>query len=198
MIAHMIASVPVFRWVLGAAVGFAIAGALFHFPGSFPVGSGNLGVSPAVGALGALQGAISGAIAGALLWWAIRPLATRWLILATAVGFAVTHALGDGLSTGVDYLPIGLVGGAALGIAQLRQFRDPPAPFPYVATSSLGLAAGLVVGIALIESLGLTRLEWTPAVGMQQHGIASAVTGLLWSWGTGRRILRRRQAPAAA
>lgn len=186
------------RWILAATAGFTIAGAVFHFPGSFPVGSGNFGVSVAAGGFGGLQGAISGAVAGAILWWAIRPLASRWLILATAVGFAVTHAFGDGLPTGVDYVPIGLVGGAALGIAQLRAFRDPPAPFPYVATSSLGLAAGLVVGIALIESMGLTRLEWTPAVGIQQHAIASAVTALLWSWGTGRRILSRREAPATA
>lgn len=179
------------RWIAASTIGFAIAGVVFHFPGSFPVGSGGTELQPSAALVGGIQGAISGAIAGALMWWAVRPLASPMLIAATSLGFAVMHALGDGLPASVDYALIGLAGGATLGIAQERTFAQRPGAVRFVIGSALGVAAGIVIGLALIEALGLTRQTWTPAIGATQHGIVAALTGVLWSWSTGRRLFAR-------
>lgn len=184
------------RWIAAGTAGFTIAGVVFHFPGSFPAGSGAAELQAGAALVGAIQGAISGAIAGALLWWSARPIASRMLIAATALGFAVTHGLGDGLPSGTEYAVIGLVGGAVLGLTQQRTFAAPPGALTFVIGSALGLAAGIVLGMTLIDVIGLTRQEWTPAVGALQHGIASAITGVLWSWSTGRRLFPRRAAAA--
>jgi hypothetical protein len=182
--------VPI-AWMTAATIGFAVAGAAFHFPGSYPVGSGGLGLQPSAAAVGGIMGAVSGAIAGALLWAVARRRATWWLIPATAAGFGVTHALGDGLPWTIPYALIGLVGGAAIGAAQSRALTPPPEPVSYTIGSALGLAAGVVVGIAAVEGLGLMAQPWTPALGAQQHAISSAVAGLLWSFSTGRRLVAR-------
>jgi hypothetical protein len=178
-------------WMAAAAIGFAAAGALFHFPGSYPVGSGGLGIQPSAAAFGGIMGAVSGAVAGALLWAVARGRASLLLIPATALGFGVTHALGDGLPATVPYALIGLAGGAAIGIAQSRAFRPQVEPVSYTVGSALGLAAGIVVGIAAVEGLGLMAQPWTPALGAQQHAISSALAGLLWSFSTGRRLAAR-------
>ena len=173
---------------MAATIGFAIAGALFHFPGSFPVGTGGRQLQPEAALTGLVFGALSGAVAGALMWWAVRPRASWLLIPATALGFGLTHAMGDGSPTDVPYALIGIVGGAVLGLAQTRAFTPAPEPLSYTIGSALGIAAGIVLGIAAVEALGLMAQAWTPALGAQQHGIASAITGLLWSFSTGRRL----------
>ena len=179
------------RWVTASTIGFAIAGAALHFPGSFPVGSGGTSFQPQAAVVGAVMGAVSGAVAGALLWLSIRPRASWLIVPATAVGFAVSHALGDGLPASVDYLVIGLVAGAVMGVAQLRAFDDRPEPFGYIAGSALGLAAGLVLGLAVADAVGLMRQSWTPTVGALQHVLVCAIAGAAWGWSTGRRIHRR-------
>lgn len=194
----MLFTAPMLRWIAAGIAGFTIAGAVFHFPGSFPAGSGGSEFQPGAALFGAIQGTISGAIAGALLWWSARPVASRMLIAATALGFALTHALGDGLPAGTEYAVIGLAGGAVLGLSQQRTFAAPPGALAFVIGSALGLAAGIVLGMALIDVIGLTQQSWTPALGALQHGIASAITGLLWSWATGRRLFAGRRERAAA
>lgn len=181
------------RWIAAATLGFTIAGVAFHFPGSFPAGGGTeVQLSPA--AFGAVMGAVSGAIAGGLLWWAARPRASLWLITATALGFGFTHALGDGLPAATEYALIGAAGGAVLGLAQERTFRPRPGALSFVIGSALAMAAGIVLGLALIDLLGLRSQPWTPSLGAMQHGIVSALTGVLWGWSTGRRLLARTTA----
>ncbi len=179
------------RWIAASTIGFTIAGAALHFPGSFPPGSGGTSFQAQAAVVGVVMGAVSGAVAGALLWLSIRPLASWIMVPATALGFSVSHALGDGLPANVDYLVIGLVAGAAMGIAQLRAFRERPEPLGYIAGSALGLAAGLILGLAIADATGLLRQPWTPGVGALQHVLVSAIAGALWGWATGRRVFRR-------
>lgn len=186
----------VLRWVAASTVGFAIAGAILHFPGSFPPGSGELTFQPGAAVGGAVMGFVSGLVPGALLWWAARPRASWMLIPATALGVGLCHALGDGLPANVDYLFIGLAAGAVLGFAQLRSFRDPPDTIVYVAGSALGLAAGLTVGLAAAGATGLMAQAWTPSVGAQQHTLVSAIAGAFWAFATGRALLGVRLLPA--
>jgi len=178
----------VLRWIGASTVGFTVAGAVLHFPGSFPAGTGGTTLQPEAGLVGAVMGAITGALAGALLWWSIRPRALWTIVPATALGFAVTHALGDGLPTTVDYLPIGLAAGVVMGIAQLRAFGDPPEAVGYVAGSALGLGAGLALGLGIAGATGLLQQPWTPGVGAAQHAVVTVIAGAIWGWATGRRL----------
>lgn len=185
-------------WLAASVAGFALVGFAFHFPGSFPAGSGGSTLQLDALAFGALMGAVSGAVAGALLWWSVRRLASPALIAATAAGFGVTHALGDGLPQDVPYAVIGVVGGAVLGLAQALTLRPRPDVVAFAVSSALGIGAGVVVGLALIEILGLTRQPWTPEAGALQHAVASAAIGLLWAWSTGRRLFRPSFPPSAS
>jgi hypothetical protein len=180
----------VLRWIGASVAGFALAGAVLHFPGSFPVGSGGTAFQPQAAVVGLVMGAVSGAVAGVLLWWAIRPRASLMLIPATALGFAVSHALGDGLPATFDYLVIGLAAGVVMGIAQLRAFRGPPDSLLYITGSALGLAAGLILGLAIAQALGLMGQAWTPALGALQHVLVCTIAGGVWGWSTGRRLFR--------
>lgn len=182
-------------WIVLGTLGCAVAGLMFHFPGSFPAGSGrSSGFAIDEAVFGAALGAVSGAVAGVLLWLGARDRASPWLIGAVALGFATTHALGDGLSASFDYLPIGIAGGTVLGIAVHRSLRQPPSRYAFLVSSALGFTAGLLAGIALADALGLMRQPWTPSLGMQQKTIASGLAGLFWTVGTGRHVFGRESA----
>lgn len=185
-------------WLAASVLGFALAGLVFHFPGSFPVGSGGSTLQIGAAVFGALMGAVSGAISGVALWWSVRRLASPWLIAATAAGFGLIHALGDGLPTDVPYAIIGVAGGAVLGLAQAPALRPRVDTIAFAISSALGIGAGSVVGLAAIDVVGLSRQTWTPQVGALQHALASAAIGLLWGWSTGRRLFGRAPSSASA
>lgn len=188
-------------WVVASAVGFALAGAGLHFPGSFPVGSGvNATFDGGAAVVGAVLGAVSGLAVGALQWLVLRGRVARaalW-IPATALGVAFTHALGDGLPAVVDYGPIGVVGGAVMGAAQFAVLgsRSRRAATRWVLASAVGLAAGIAFGLVAAEATGVMRQTWTPAVGAQQHALVSGITGLVWGAVTGAALVRHLQAAA--
>lgn len=184
------------RWVAAAAVGYAVIGYALHFPGSFPVGSGAITIQMAAGLYGAAIGTVSGLIVGALLWWSVRPKASWRLVPATAAGIGLCHALGDGLPYTIDYLPIGLLAGAVMGLLQLGTFRDRPDPLMYVVGSALGLGAGLSVGLPAANAL--LGLAPTPAGYAVQHALVSALAGATWALATGRALFSMRVRAAAA
>lgn len=184
------------RWVAASAVGYAVIGYAFHFPGSFPVGGGAITIQTAAGLYGAFIGTVSSLIVGALLWWSVRPNASWRLIPATALGLGLCHALGDGLPYTIDYLPIGLFAGAVMGVLQVGTFRQRPDPLMYVVGSALGLGAGLSLGLP--GASALLGLAPTPAGYEVLHALVSAIAGAAWALATSRALFGPRIRAAAA
>ena len=85
-----------FLWVLASTVGFAFGGFAFHFPFGFPVGT-LVSFDPGAAVVGFVQGALTGLVIGTLQWLVLRHWfsGAGWWVLATAVGVAVVHAIGD-------------------------------------------------------------------------------------------------------
>ena len=172
-------------WALVSTAGFTLVGAALHFP---PFGGETFDGGAA--AFGALLGAISGVLVGALQRPLLRRLVpgARGWVLATTIGFAAMHAIGDGVPSSVA--TVTLTGGAVLGAMQwaiLRRFFSRAAWWIPATLSSLFI--GSTLGLGAAWSLGL--MAWTgPAGWGAQHAFVSAVGGLLVGLTTGWLMVR--------
>ena len=154
-------------WVGLTLVGFVVATGV-HFPGTLD----NVGLQVGPMVFGAVTGLVIGALQLPALRRVARPL---WLWpLATAVGIAVTHALGDGVSVVVGYLPVALGGGAVTGALQAAVLRSPI----WALATTLGFVVGMVGGQALGVTLGLDK---SPDDGLLRQAIISAGTGAAYA-----------------
>lgn len=134
------------RWVVVTIAGYLFVGGALHFPGTLD------DVGPEIGPL--ILGAVTGLLIGAAQLIALRRLLPRpWLWpLATAVGLAITHGMGDGVSTQTGYLPVALVGGVATGVLQAAVLRQ---PWWVVATAG-AFVIGIAGGHALAFQIGFS------------------------------------------
>lgn len=168
-------------WVGLTLIGFVLAAGV-HFPGTLDdVG---LELGPLV--LGAVTGIVIGALQLPVLRGLVRPL---WLwTLATAAGIAVTHALGDGVSAEVGYVPVALIGGAATGALQAALLRSPL----WAAATTLAFVVGIVGGHALGLALALRLAGEDGLLGV---AILSVGTGATYSALTMPLLLRKWAEP---
>ena len=154
-------------WAGLTVIGFVLATGL-HFPGSLD----DVGLEPGPFVLGAVTGLVIGALQLPALRRVARPL---WLWpLVTAVGIAVTHALGDGVSLAVGYLPVALAGGAVTGALQAALLRSPI----WALATTLAFVVGMVGGQALGVTLGLDK---TSDDGLLRQALISAGTGAAYA-----------------
>lgn len=175
-------------WVAATVAGCAIAGAVAHFPGSFPVGSGQAEFSSSAAAFGLVMGTIFGLPLGAAQWLVLRRsvgLGKRWIV-ATALGVGLMHALGDGLpapwSWGafrfVDgWLAVGAVGGLGIGALQALAARGRLVAWTWIAGAAVGWSSGITAGLLLAAATGLMT-QSGPAAWAQQHMLVGVVAGL--------------------
>jgi hypothetical protein len=187
-------------WVVMSTVGFVIAGVIGHFPFGFSVGDdANLTVENAV--VGFVFGAVTGTIIGALQFVVLRSLLQRlvsrrfafragWWVLATAVGVGVTHAIGDAAPSPVTYAMLAVLAGAVVGILQWVVLRRLVKRAGWwVIASIVGWFVGLIVGMFLANSAGLTTStgleDWRTQhaiVGLVAGVVSGAITGIMLVW----------------
>ena len=168
------------QWVAGTIAGFLIFGSALHFPGSLD----NDPWAPSAFVLGAL----TGFLVGALQLFALRGALSRpWLWpIATAVGIAITHGLGDGMPTSAGYLSVAFGGGIATGVLQAMLVRQPW--WAVAATSAF--VVGIVGGWSIAVAAGVGSIfeeDWLP-----QHAIMSGLTGVLYAASTAPLFTRIR------
>lgn len=196
-------------WVAATVVGCAIPGAIGHFPGSFPVGSGTqTEFAPAAAAYGLAIGTILALPLGVAQWLVARGSAgigKRW-IAATAVGVGIMHALGDGLPApgiwgplGVadGWLATGALGGVAVGALQASAARGRLVRWTWIAGSAVAWSVGIVAGLQLAYAVGLMA-QTGPGAWALQHLLVGVVAGLITGILTGALLPRTGRVPAVA
>ena len=165
-------------WVIAIVGGLALAGFVFHFPGSY----GEPRFDVAAAAFGLFFGSTSGVIVGALMGLVAFPRtqARQWaLVMAAAV--AVTHAIFDGSSTAIPFAGYALVSGIAMAVILAIRLdfgsRRPPAILG--AAWTLGLISANEIG-------GLLGLPWenTPIGWATDHAVDGLIVGLVWATAT--------------
>jgi hypothetical protein len=107
---------------------------------------------------------------------------SAWWIAAIAWGIGMTHGLVEGSASWTGFLPlIMLVSGTVLGILQwLVTRRQVARAIWWIPVSALGWYLAWLLGTLTLNASGLLRQEWTPVIGSQQHGLFSAVFGLVY------------------
>jgi hypothetical protein len=199
-----------FLWVVATVAGCAIAGALGHFPGSFPVGSGTQAeFSPSAAAFGLVMGTILALPLGVGQWLVLRRVpgvGARW-IAATALGIGLMHALGDGLPAPWDWglaraadgwVAVGAIGGLGIGSLQALAARGRLLAWTWIAASAIGWPFGIATGLWLADAAGLMA-QSGPGAWAQQHLLVGVVAGLLAGALTGAMLPRPRPlTPAGA
>ncbi len=197
-------------WVAATVAGCAIAGAIAHFPGSFPVGSGTqTEFSPSAATFGLVMGAVFALPLGVAQWLVLRRslgVGKRW-IGATALGVGVMHALGDGLpapwgwgGAGVadGWLAVGALGGLSIGLLQALAANGRLVVWTWIAGAAIAWPVGIAMGLWLAYAVGLMA-QSGPAAWAQQHLLVGAVTGLIVGVLTGALLPRAsRLGPAGA
>lgn len=159
----------VVRWVAITGAAFVIVGGALHFPGTLD----NVGLEP--GPL--IYGGIAGLFIGAAQVFGLRGVLSRpWLWpAATAIGMAITHGMGDGVSPEAGYLPVAVVGGVATGVLQAAVLGRPL----WAVATAVAFVIGMVGGYALGYQLGFSSIfpeDTTP-----RHAIMLALTGALYA-----------------
>ena len=153
-------------------LGYLFAGFGTHFPGSFPVGSGVVTAFDTGAALyGAVIGSVGGLVIGTLQWLVLRSwLGIRWSWLAaTALAVGVTHALGDGLPSSVEWPPLAIAGGVVMSVSQWLALRGRADRTSLALTSGIVFALAVTVGVAVADP---RSPDWRMA-----HIVAAAVSG---------------------
>ena len=130
-------------WVAVSVAAFLLVGGALHFPGTLD------DVGFEIGPL--IFGGVTGLLIGAVQLAALRGMLARpWLWpVATAIGIAITHGLGDGVSTTTGYLPVAVVGGLATGALQAAVLRRPLWAVATACAFVLGIAGGHALAFAL-------------------------------------------------
>lgn len=136
------------RWIAVTVLAYVVFAGALHFPGSLD------DVGPEVGPL--IFGAVTGLLIGGVQLIALRGrLAHRWRWpVATALGMAVTHGVGDGLSTEVGYLPVAIVAGLAVGGCQAVVVRRGT----WAVATALALGVGIFGGQQLAYAMGFNSI----------------------------------------
>lgn len=187
-------------WTLAGVIGFAIQGWVFHYPGDlytnqdmfvpftlpfdlFPFFPTAFSIEAAL--FGAILATPTGALLAGLPQWLLprRHLAlSAWWITAVALGIGVTHGLVDGSSSWTAFLPlVMLVSGTILGVLQWLVTRRQVAwAVWWIPVSALGWYLAWLLGALTLNASRLLSQEWTPVIGSQQHGLFSAVFGLVY------------------
>jgi len=192
-----------YRWIFATVAGCAVAGAIGHFPGSFPIGSGTQSeFSTSAGAFGLIMGTILALPLGLMQWLVVRRfpgVGARW-IPATALGVGLMHALGDGFpapsSAGIagaaeGWVVVGTIGGLAIGTLQARAARGRLLAWTWIVTSAVAWPAGIAAGLWLADRIGLMT-QSGPGAWAQQHLLVGAIAGLVAGVLTGALLPRRR------
>lgn len=167
-------------WIASTTIGLAVAGFIFHFPGSF----GEPVWQPFGMVFGGLIGAISGAGVGLAQWVGLGFPGGRLgrLVGAMALGVGVSHGLADGAPTSLGLPVVALVG--AVAVTAGYAIRTSVAREPIVLGASvLGWAGGWLVGQALASTLGMPWTE-TPVGWAQEHALVGLAVGLVWAGST--------------
>ncbi|MEO6796396.1 MAG: hypothetical protein ABI401_16080 [Candidatus Dormibacter sp.] len=155
------------RWIAATTLGLALGGSPLHFPGD-----GGFEWSARHAATGAILGAVSGIVAGLLQWLILRSvLRGLWRpVLSMAVALGFSHALGDGAPISLGHVPVAIAAAiVATGALALTYGERRPVA---LASSVVGWGAGLLIGYAVVGTLGLTDFSTVVVI--------SAVTGLVW------------------
>jgi hypothetical protein len=159
----------VIAWISLTVAGFLLAGTLLHFPGSLDDDPW----APSAFVLGAL----TGLAIGGLQLLAIRQVLRRpwaWPV-ATGLGIAITHGLGDGVSAAVGYLPVALIGGIATGVLQAGALRTPL----WAVATAAAFVVGIIGGHALAVELGFGSIFDEDV--FPRHAIIAGLTGVLYA-----------------
>ncbi len=175
------------RWVAATVAGCAIAGAVGHFPGSFPVGSGQTEFSSSAATFGLVMGTMFGLPLGVAQWLVLRrPVGVGKLwIVATALGVGLMHALGDGLPAFNSnparfvggWAAVGAIGGLGVGVLQALAARGRIIAWTWIAGAVLAWPIGIAAGLLLAAASGLMT-QSGPAAWAQQHALVAVVAGL--------------------
>ncbi|MDP9321213.1 MAG: hypothetical protein M3P16_08980 [Chloroflexota bacterium] len=130
-------------WVGVTVAAFLLVGGALHFPGTLD----DVGLEP--GPL--ILGGLTGLLIGAAQLFALRGVLSRpWLWPgATAIGMAITHAMGDGVSTTTGYVPVAVVGGFATGVLQAAVLRRPLWAVATAGAFVIGIAGGYALAFAM-------------------------------------------------
>lgn len=195
-------------WVAATVGGCAIAGAVAHFPGSFPVGSGTqTEVSPSAATFGLVMGTIFALPLGVAQWLVLRRslgVGKRWIV-ATALGIGLMHALGDGLPASDNWGParfvggwlaVGAVGGATVGTLQAFAAAGRVVAWTWIVGSAIAWSCGITAGLLLAAMIGLMA-QSGPAAWAQQHLLVGVVAGVVAGILTGTLLPRARPPKAA-
>jgi hypothetical protein len=159
-------------WFVATMLGYLFAGVGTHFPGSFPVGSGVVTAFDTNAALfGLFIGGIGGLVVGTLQWLVLRSwLRITWpWLAATAIAVGVTHALGDGLSSSLEWPLLAVAGGVVMAGAQWVALRGRTDRTLLAATSGIVFALAVIVGVWVADP---RSADWFTA-----HIVAAAVAG---------------------
>lgn len=188
-------------WVAATVAGCAIAGAIAHFPGSFPVGSGTQAeVSLSAATFGLVMGTLFALPLGVAQWLVLRRslgVGKRWIV-ATAVGVGLMHAAGDGapapygtgiLGIGDGWIAIGALGGFIIGTQQVLAARGRLVAWMWVAGSVIAWPLGILAGLSIAHGIGLMT-QTGPAAWTQQHALVAVITGLVVGVLTGTLLPR--------
>ncbi len=164
--------VHVVLWFLATMFGYVFTGVGTHFPGSFPVGSGVVTAFDTNAALfGLFIGSVGGLVIGTFQWLVLRSwLGITWpWLAATAVAVGVTHALGDGLPSSLEWPPLAVAGGLLMAGAQWVALRGRADRTLLAPTSGIVFALAVIVGVAVADP---RSADWRTA-----HLVAAAVAG---------------------
>ena len=179
-------------WLLANTLSFGLAGAMFHnFPLAFifPPSISRMGqfeLAPALG--GVVFGAVPSILIGLLQWLILRrqfPV-SRWWILTVSAGVGLDHFIADGFPNARDLSLAVLASSAGVGVLQWLLLRQQANSFTgWILATVFGWCIGWVIGISLLNSLGLLNIPWRPGLDFQQHGLLGIVLGAIYSLPTG-------------
>jgi hypothetical protein len=157
-------------------------------------------LDPGNAVVGFMVGAITGLVIGTLQWVVLRKVipGAGWWVLATLMGVASVHAVGDTATGFVAFWMLALPSGVVVGILQWLVLRRLGSNVRFwVVASAVGWFVGLISGMAIAEASGLMLLT-DPNGWVKQHSVVGSVTGAVVGMITGIALLWLVQQPISA
>jgi hypothetical protein len=157
------------RWIAVTVPAYLLIAGGLHFPGSLDA------VGPEVGPL--VFGAVTGLLLGGAQLVAFRGrLAHRWRWpVATAVGMAIAHGVGDGLSPDAGYLPVAIVAGLGVGGCQAVVVRRAS----WAVATAVALGVGIFGGQQLAYAMGFNSIFEQDITA--RHVVMTAASAMLYA-----------------